>query len=269
MIGFIVPFKPASETKNWTKDNGLLQQTIFCLLQQTNPNFRVIVVYTDLPTFEVADQRVRMIQFPFPKLSLEEVPHYKDLIKRFSSEKLVVRRWDKGRKLAYAAKIAKEEGCDFIMAVDSDDLISNKLVDFVETQKAKDDSKGWYIDKGYFYEEGSDYLIRQPAMMNAINGSTHILHSSLVSIPSFKEENWESYNLFTDHGWIRGRMKMEHNEELKPVPFYAVIYVTHGDNISAIKEHLKGNIVKRFLKNLLRKRHLDALTRKEFSINRS
>ena len=43
---------------------------------------------------------------------------------------------DKGRKITLGCQVAKELGCKYLMAVDSDDLISNQIAKFVNEKGA-------------------------------------------------------------------------------------------------------------------------------------
>lgn len=262
----IIPFRPASQSADWDNECKILNQTLHSLLQQTYPHISIYVIYTDAPALGNLDERVSMISFPFPFLSFQEIPHHEQLLQQFGSEKLVVRRWDKGRKLSYGAKIAKEKGADYIMAFDSDDLLSRYFFERLAEEAVKSDSPGWYVEKGFFYRQGNRSLIRIPRSMRTINGSTHVLRSDLVRIPNFHSTDWLDFNLFTDHGWIKDRMYEEYGVRLKAVSFPAVVYVIHDSNISKVNREFHWNM-KSIVKRIIRGVPLTTSIRYEFFLN--
>lgn len=263
----IIPFRPKAESIDWERESKLLQQTIHSVLRQTYTSFKIFVVYTDVPSFIVVDERVEYYEFPYGYKRYLELENRADLFEKFKSEKMVVRRWDKARKLCYGSKLAKEAGCEYIMAVDADDLVSKHLFRYLsQDAEKKEGQSGWYIETGYLYREGTNYLLKVPKNMRFLNGSTHILHSSLVPIPDFNSLDWLDYSLFTDHGWIKDRVLEYEGAQLKPVPFAGVVYVAHGANISAITKKEFGLSMKAILKRILRTKMLTTSLRSEFNI---
>jgi NAD-dependent dihydropyrimidine dehydrogenase PreA subunit len=63
-----------------------------------------------------------------------------------------LKEFDKGKKLKFAAAYAMTIGANYIMTVDSDDCISNRICEFVS--KNNDSSiLGWYVKKEYLYRD--------------------------------------------------------------------------------------------------------------------
>jgi len=265
-FGIIIPFRPRSESSAWSEDLQLLNRTIESVLRQTYKHFRVYIVYTDAPDEQLEDPRLVYLAFPFGYQSWAALKNKDNLFLKFKSEKKAVRRWDKGRKLSYGSKLAKEDGCDYIMALDSDDLLSCYLLAHLASSTRNQDCKGWYMDKGYLYKQGSGYVIRVPRYMCGLNGSTHILRSDLVEIPDFNSLDWNDYNLFTDHGWVRERVKHYFNSELEPVPFFMLVYVVHQSNMSQVYQKEFGFHLKAIVKRILRSRPITRKFRSEFHI---
>ncbi len=270
MIRFalLIPFKPKAESANWEEDNRLLNRTICSVLQQSYPHFKVFVLYTDVPKLQVADPRIEYVTFPYGFLSWEELPNREELFTKFKSKQKTVRRWDKGRKLSYAAKLAKEEGYDYLMALDSDDLLSKQFLAYLFSRAFKGECAGWYVDKGYLYKEGSVFLQIVPRHMTGLNGSTHVLRSDLVRVPDFNSLDWGDYNLFTDHGWIRYRVQEEYGVLLEAIPKPMLIYVVHTSNMSGVCQKEFGSHWKAIVKRLFRTVLLTAKHRDEFNIHR-
>ncbi|HLP36083.1 glycosyltransferase family A protein [Lacibacter sp.] len=268
MIRFaiIIPFRPNAESVNWNKESALLQQTIQSVLRQTFTSFKVFVVYTDAPSVVIDDAKVEYHEFPYGYKSYLELENREDLLSKFKSEKMVTRRWDKARKLCYGSKLAKDAGCDYIMALDADDLLSNRFLAYMAKDAQKDKRKGWFVEKGYLYRENSNYLVKVPKNMRFLNGSTHILHSDLVKIPDFASLDWLDYNLFTDHGWIKHRLEEYYGALLYPIPFPALVYVVHRSNISQVGKKEFGFNLKSIVKRILRGKLLTTSLREEFNI---
>jgi hypothetical protein len=266
MVGFVIPFKPFIKTRDWIKENSLLQRTIISLLNQKNEKFRIFVIYTDLPSVEIVDRRVILIKSPFEFLAYSEIPNCSTLVKKFPNEQWLEGLWDKSRKVCYGCLLAKELGCNYIMAVDSDDLVSNKLVGFVESNNMNGEVAGWYVNKGYVYEDGAFYLMRS-YKMNFINASTHIIRSDLVRTPDFNSTGWEDYSLFTDHGYLKDRIKHNYNEHLKPLPFFAVIYIAHANNMSDVSKNLAEIGFKNILKKAIYGTLVNKKIQREFSMS--
>lgn len=265
MLAFVLPFKPKSQSRNWQKDCALLEATISSLLNQESEDYKIYVVYSDNPNLQLLSDKISLIHFDHAFVEFENTPDADNSLS--NRDKLIVaRRWDKCRKIFYGCKKAKEDGCLYIMSVDSDDLISNKLVSYIDEKTREKDIPGFYITKGYLYRPSSKRIIRVEKNMQSFNGSTHILRSDLIKIPDFENGGWLDFNLFTSHGWIVDRMKLEHKVDLEPIVFPAVIYVAHGGNISNVNPVNIFPLIKYFTKLIIRGRWVTNDLKKEFSI---
>lgn len=265
-FAFVIPFRPKAESADWEEDTRLLKRTVTSILRQTYPNLKVYVVYTDDPAIQVTDERVLYVQFPFGHQSWNEMRNRDNLFLRFKSEIKAERRWDKARKICYGSKLAKEAGCDYLMALDSDDLLSKNFLHYLSSRSHNSVCMGWYLDKGYLYRQNSNFLIRVPRYMCDLNGSTHVLHSTLVNIPDFNSLNWADYSQFTDHGWLRKRIKKDFNVMLEAVPTAMLVYVVHKSNMSQVYQKEYGFTLKAIVKRLLRGLWLTKRLREEFTI---
>jgi hypothetical protein len=268
MIKFsiIIPFRPKSESVDWERESKLLQQTIRSVLQQTYRQFKVFVLYNDLPSDLIEHEQVSFVQLPYGHQSFEEIPIREELRIKFKSEKMVVRRWDKARKLSYGSKLAREEGCHYIMALDADDLLSKHFFASLIAESNNGQCPGWYMHKGFIYKPGTGYLMLVPKLMRFLNGSTHVLRADLVTIPDFTSTNWLDYSLFTDHGWIKDRLKKYLNVDLLPITQPMLVYVVHGSNISKVNAKEYGLSFKNIIKRILRGRILTKKRKEEFNI---
>lgn len=267
MIAFILPLKPKAQSKNWEKDCSLLQKTIESLLNQRSGNYKIFVVYSDEPEIKNSSQKIIWVKFSYPFVSFNDIPDATIILPHFKNDKVMLeRRWDKSKKIFYGCKQAKEQGCTYIMSVDADDLISNRLVEFMEKRITVDDCPGFYIKSGYLLQHGKKRMISIKDGMQNFNGSTHILRSDLLAIPDFEKGKWLDFNLFTSHGWVLHRLKESRNVQLEAIPFPAVIYVAHGGNISKVGSLNFKERIKQWIKLIVRGQQLNKSIRKEFAI---
>lgn len=264
-IGFIIPLKPRIKSNNWEDDCRVLANTVRSVLNQSNPAFRAYVIYTDPPLYQLTDERISYIPLPFAYDPFEKIPEHVALLTQFKSEKMVERRWDKARKVTYGSSLAVNDGCSYIMSLDSDDLLSAKLVQYISEHNQGESIPGWIIDKGYLYKEGTRYLQRIPCNLHLLNGSTAILHRSLITIPDFDTASYLELNLFTDHGWVYERIRTEQNKVLLFVPFPAVVYMVHGNNASQIGNGFSRFSIRNLLKKLFYGRPVTKAIKDEFS----
>lgn len=266
MINFaiLIPFRPKVESANWDADNELLVRTIGSVLRQTYTHFKIYVVYTEEPTTKITDTRVQYISFPFGYQSWDELLNRESLFAKFKSEKKAVWRWDKGRKLSYGAVLAKKDGVDYIMALDSDDLLSKYFLEYLVLRLSEKSCLGWYMEKGFLYKRGDRTLIRVPRHMTGLNGSTHVLHADLISVPDFASLDWNDFNLFTDHGWLCRRIEKEFGTKLEAIKKAMLVYVVHESNISLIYQKEYGFHLKAIVKRIFRTIPLTRKLRDEF-----
>jgi len=263
MIAFVVPVKPKSVSRDWDYDNLLLERTVKSICAQTDQDFRLMIVYNDLPEIGFSHPNIRFVHYPFPMVSLDEIEDLDYVLKYYSGE-YAERMMDKGKKIHYGCKNAIEAGCQYIMAIDSDDLISNQLAAFVN--KNSDRNKpGWRIQNGFIYQEGSRLLIKKYDIQN-INGGTHIIRKDLIGIPDFRSNLFWNYNLFEAHGYTYHRIRDFHNELLEDYPRFGVIYIVHKNNYSNIANLTKALSLKNIAKKIVRGKILTRKIRKEFSL---
>ena len=262
----VIPFRPKIQSIYWDKESELLQKTVQSVMQQTYPHVKTFVVYTDEPVNAITDKRVQYVQLPFAHQRFDEIPIREVLLQKFKSEKMVVRRWDKARRVNWGCKLAKEEGYDYIMMLDADDLLSKNLFTVLAAAAQNGACAGWYMHSGFLYKPGTPYFLLVPNKMRFLNGSTHILKSDLILIPDFQSTNWLDYNLFIDHGWVKTRLKEEKNIDLIPIKKPMLVYVAHGSNISKVYSKEYGKTFKNVIKHLLRARYLSKRKKEEFSI---
>jgi hypothetical protein len=264
MLGFVVPIKPRSVSKDWSYDTLLLERTVRSICNQTCNQFKLVIVYNDKPKIEFQNSNIIYVQYPFPLVTVDQIEDYESYVKNYYKREYAEKMMDKGKKIHYGCKIAIEAGCTYLMGIDSDDLISNQLAGFVNCH-AHTKKPGWRIKKGYIYEEGSRILIKKSDIQN-INGSTHIIRKDLVTIPDFTSNLFWNYNLFEAHGYTYGRIRDFHNEILDDYPLYGLIYIVHKNNYSNIFQLTTKISAKNIIKKILRGKFLSEKIRKEYGL---
>ena len=264
MLGFVVPIKPKRFSKDWNYDNQLLERTARSICAQTSDQFKLIIVYNEKPTISFEHKNIIYVHYPFPPVSVNEIEDFESYVMHHYSKEYGERMMDKGKKIHYGCKIAIEVGCKYIMGVDSDDLIHNKIAEFVEANR-HDNAAGWRIKKGYIYEENSLILVKKFDIQN-INGSTHIIRNDLITIPDFSSNLFWDYNLFEAHGYTFTRLKDFHNESLADYPFFGLIYIVHKNNYSNILRLTKVLSLKNIIKKIIRGKFLSNRIREEYNL---
>ncbi len=265
MLAFILPLKPRKESNDWSNDNRMLKRSLSSLFGQTQRAYKIYVVYTDEPEELIEHSQLEYLHFPFPFLEYDQVDAANPGEFLPNAKRLVERRFDKGRKIMYGCIKAKADGCTYLMSMDADDLVSNKLVAYIENNNMNGTVPGWYIPKGYVWKEGTKKLYRQ-FNMHLFNGSTHIIHASKLPLPDMSSLHWQFYNWFVAHGWTRIRCKDKLGIELQPIPFFAVVYVVHHTNISSVSQVVSLRSLKGVLKRLILRKRLTERICAQFGI---
>ena len=132
MIGFVIPFKSKAKSKNWELDCALLNRTVSSVLNQASSSYKCYVVYSDLPPNPVQNEKVAWIQFPFSFLESHQIADEERSAVQYGLGKFLPNFYDQGKKSMYGSSFAKKDGCKYIMSLDADDLLSNKLAGFIE-----------------------------------------------------------------------------------------------------------------------------------------
>lgn len=151
-------------SQNWNEVVRLFNKTLKSIYNQTNPGFRIIVACHDKPVIEAEiDNRLEIIQvsFPTPRNRQEQMK-------------------DKYYKKMYIMKRVRDLGGGHVMFVDADDLVSNKISEFVNNNP---NSPGWFFYDGYVY----DYKVKRIKAIKEfykVCGTSAILKYESSDLPS-------------------------------------------------------------------------------------
>ena len=209
MIYFLIPFRSKVTTSNWDLTVKLLNNTLKSVFNQTYQEFKVIIACHELPPIiGDYDNRLEIIQVNFPP-----PVHFKDhLTDKYYKKRILVHR-------------VQEYGGKYIMFVDADDYISNRLAAWV---KDHEHPTGWFIQTGYEYDASSNSL-RVTPRFNNICGTSAILNISILNGPvdtAFTDYKRVNEYLFDyGHNEWNEVLKEQEQKTLGIIPFKAAVYI--------------------------------------------
>src|SRR5262245_21851349 len=124
---FCIPLLPKANAADWGQVSKVFNQTLRSLANQTNKSFQVLLAAQDMP--ELAPDLKLDIVHLVPDWSVENV----------TSAKLRDKRW----KRSLLLRAVRERGGGYVMMLDADDLVSNRLVDHVLKDR---DPNGYLVE---------------------------------------------------------------------------------------------------------------------------
>jgi hypothetical protein len=252
MLVFVIPLKSSSVSNNWKRVTQLLERCLQSVCNQTSPDFRAIVVGHEKPTLKFSHPQIHYltVDFPIP----QPVPGESRQV--FLNRK----RTDKGRKMLRGLIYASQFNPSHTMLVDADDVVSKRLAQLVSQHP---NCNGWYVDRGYRYEEGRDYIYYKRQNFYRMCGSCNVIRYDLNALPEDPEYNrgYGYYIRHIDHEKVRGILAANQTP-LKPLPFAGAVYtVDNGENQYYDRNRFHNGIF-----NLFNNRRLTSAIREEFSL---
>ena len=209
MLVFIVPLKSAATATSWERVSRLFSRTVASACAQTAPEFRVVVACHERPDGD----------FSHPKLEFLQIEHPPP-----QPSNLLDMRVDKQRKHLAALTRALEFSPSHVMFLDSDDLVSNRLAEYVAHHA---DENGWYLRAGYFYCERQPRLHVERRKFSEWCGSAHIVRPEHLDFMVGADQR-----LVFDHRQLMERMK-QNGTLIRPLPFKGAVYtISHGENFN-------------------------------------
>ena len=213
MICFLVPVKSEKLSSDWAKFSELVNRSLKSINGQKDEDFQIVVACHELPTNKFEHPRVHYIEVDFgvPELTNEDWEKDRQL-----------KEGDKARKIQHAFKYANDHfDVDYFMVVDSDDCIHNGISKYVNS-RLKDNIPGWYVDKGYFYTEGSKFAFMIKSNFNVRCGTCIIIKKELF--PQVLQHEPYLY-------YFHEKIELEDNLSLLPYPKPAALYsMANGEN---------------------------------------
>jgi hypothetical protein len=244
MLVFVIPLKSPQVSQSWERVCKLLERTVRSVCNQTSSEFRVIVVCHEKPIIEFNHPHLTYLKVDFP------LPKEKNSIARGDT--------DKGRKILAGLIQAQQFSPSHTMAVDADDCVSKYLAEFVYKHP---ESNGWFINRGYKYQEDRKILYIKRWHFYRMCGSCNILRYDLNELPKIPEYNrgYGYYKNYILHAKIKEFLTKK-GTPIMPLPFAGAVYIIgNGDNISGNEKNLSFHFLNR--------RVLTPSIREEFSLH--
>lgn len=213
MLIFVVPLKSAKVSKSWDYTSLLFERCLKSICNQTLSSFKVIVVCHEKPNIKFQHSSVTYVEVEFP------APKQTDY-----NEK----RLDKLKKAVKGLTLANKLQPSHRMVVDADDCVSKHLAEFVHHNSQ---CNGWFIDKGYRYNDGSEHILTINKRFYKLCATSIIVRSNLFE-PS-QTSNFESLlKYYIDHSKARENLASS-GKPLERLPFAGAVYinVSNGDNL--------------------------------------
>jgi hypothetical protein len=218
MVTFGIPLKATKSPAEWSALCRLLSDTIRSVYNQTDQSFRIIVACDRMPELDFAtDDRLELLQIALP------TPKDHD----GGDNDAGAKRWEIARRFLL-------DGGGYLMFLDADDLVSNRLIAFV--RKTRHDS-GYVFEQGYGMDAASRKVlpIPQPGvtdrMFHQMCGSSIVVRFAPGDLSSSTEEQPRFNRLMRGGHTTVAKAAEEEGRPMLSVPFRAAIYVV-GTNVS-------------------------------------
>jgi hypothetical protein len=262
LVTFIIPVRHQDNARDWGLLKANLVQTIASISNQTNGDWRGIIVANEGADLPDLPERFGVVRVAFPPNDMHELgtASLDEIYDAF--------RLDKGRRVLMGMLSTRDSR--FFMIVDDDDFVSARIVQHVAENP---DANGWTIDRGYIWDDGGRLLLGYDEF-NHLCGTSLIVRSDLYGMP----ERFEDASL----DWIKSMLGSHvriadilagRGTPLAPLPFRGAVYrVAHkGSHSKApsllVKYFLSWEAMKRprrLLRNLSRLRLVGETAKHEF-----
>lgn len=266
MLAFVVPFISKKNCSDWEKTCALLGDTLKSITGQTVSGYKIYLVSDDEPEILKLYPQVTFLK-PHPRHpTLEDFPDYKHGA-QYSNPKHYSRRADEialdiSWKTTTGCLQAKKDGCSHVFKVDGDDLVSNQMASFVNSNLK---SPGYYVSQGYVSDKRFRNVVFRQKNIQNMNGSTHIIRLDLIPT-NLETLSFRDYQLFVAHGHTKSRVFNDTGETLKELPFPGIIVIHHKHSVSMSLWPSCRNAIKLFLKIALRGKLINRKMKAEFNL---
>ena len=247
MLIFIVPLQAPAASRDWRRVSLLARRSLNSLVNQTDSEFRVLLVCNEPPAGFEDHPRIEVVQRDFP---LPGPVH----------ESRMTNKWLKVRVGLVAARAMVPA---HTMVVDADDCVSRRLAEHVSRHPSEN---GWYFGTGYMHDEGSRLIYYRPRGFDGVCGTSNIVRVEAGDLPETEcGGRDDSAILRGGHTQIRREMDAL-GRPLAELPFPGAVYnLATGENHTGFS--LSGWRSKKvLLQKLFRYRPLTTRIRREFGL---
>jgi hypothetical protein len=210
---FCIPLKSKRFGDDWERVESLLDRTLRSIFNQTNQDFTVLVACHEVPDSEFSGRE--NLHF----LTLDH-PIFRD------SE---IARADRNLKMRRCAIEIHQRGGGYMLGVDYDDLVSNRIVQYV---RENEHPYGYLMPSGYEGEVETKMIWPLPASrrvgpsFDKCCGSCAVLRFSPEDLPSsFDDTTPHVFDSFCSNHQLWEQRSAELGRPLAPLPFPGAIYV--------------------------------------------
>ena len=217
MMVFIIPVKSRQAATSWAELCKLFERCLRSVCNQTSPDFHVVVVCNEKPQIDFHHPQVEYLEVNFP------VPAavYKARVE------------DRARRVVAGLLAVRDLQPSHVMSVDADDCISQHIASFVNQHPTE---HGWFVDRGYEYEEGSKEVAVRRQNFYKICGTCNIINYQLFTLPEtlVDYDEMTGFDRFLGgHPLAKGDLA-ERNTPIEPLPFPGVVFVRDraGESVS-------------------------------------
>jgi hypothetical protein len=262
LLTFIIPVRHQANARDWGALKSNLAQTVASIANQTNPDWRGIIVANEGADLPPLPEKFSVTRVTFPPNDIHERGNatQEDFLDSF--------RADKGRRVLAGMLDARDSR--FFMIVDDDDFVSSRITDYVSKNRQEN---GWKIDRGYLWDDGGNVLLCRDQFSHYC-GTSLIIRSDVYGLPASAEEASLEWIKDTLGSHVRiGPALAARGTPLNVLPFRGAVYRvahkgSHSNAPSIIRMHfLNRNALKHPLgtiRNLTRLRPLSQSHRREF-----
>jgi hypothetical protein len=262
MLTFVVPIRHPRNSPDWSRAMEYLRQTARSIAMQKSTRWRAVVVANQDAELPALPKGVDVARVDYPPNPL----YVRGTADKESFYEAV--RLDKGRRVLAGMLHAERSG--HFMVVDDDDLVSDRLAEFVA---ANHDAYGWYVSEGYLWQDDGRLVYRY-SQFSRLCGTSHIIRADLYGLPNQGDDASEAYvkRMLGSHIFIHDHLDRA-GTPLAPLPFPGAIYrIGHrgahsqssglADTVFLKKRVLKSP--RTLIGNALRMRPLTRAVRDEF-----
>ncbi len=251
---------------SWDTACSYLKQTIGSLLNSVDPRLAIVIVGHESPEECLPiDERIHFLSIPHPAPRSEN-----------KTTATVARDWISKLELGFSF-VKKHLPSDYVMRMDADDFLSNKMVGFLAQNTGV---PGFRIANGWVWNSKDRIWIQKTEKFDLLCGSSIVLRTDIAEkhfsidqvcnpIPDIiaNGELGLKRSLITNeiHACAGNAMAL-HGFEIVPVPFAAAVYRVGNVNSVAQRSTKQIHSLRFLLGRLRRLRLLTPSLRKEFAL---
>lgn len=223
---FGIPLMPSSRAANWQRVLDNLQATLQSILHQRDQCFHCLLAVEDpIPLPEISSPKVTLVNITESQKQSFHRNRY-DLANRDAGFKRAVLRW-------HAAKM----GATFFMCADADDLLSDRIVEYIRARKPK---YGAALNTGYVMDGETGKCLAAPSELIPIDSFDTYCGTSIISnlrvdqgdTASPLEKIWDYGHHLVRAAAIKNRTPLL--DVFEPL---AVYILNNGENLSLLQSN--------------------------------